>query len=147
MLTRPRPLQGPDDDVFWAHVARRALRLQRCPACDLVRYPPAPCCPECLGTEARWERVCGTGRLVSWARFRRGYFPELPPPYVVVVVELAEGPLMVGNLDDLDGTAADRLAVDAPLRLVYEDCLFEDGTPGVLPQWEPASPTTEEDGT
>lgn len=142
MRTRPNPLRSPDDDVFWAHVACRELRLQRCPACDRFRYPPAPCCPECLGADVVWERVSGRARAVSWVRFHRAYFPALPPPYVVVSVELEEGPLMVGNLDD---DAAARLTVGAPLRLVFEDCRFEDGSPGVVPQWELARPTTEEE--
>jgi uncharacterized protein len=131
--TRPRPLPGLDDDVFWGHVARGELRLQRCRRCDRFRYPPAPCCPGCLEADAEWAPVSGRGRAVSWVRFHRGYFPTLSPPYVVVAVEVEEGPLMIGNLDD---DAAVRLSVGAPLHVVFEDCVLEDGTPFVVPQWK-----------
>ena len=119
--------------MFWSHVARGELRLQRCVRCDRFRYPPAPCCPACLAADAEWAPVSGRGRLISWVRFHREYFPTLPPPYVVVAVELEEGPLMIGNVDD---EARGRLSVGAPLRLVLESCALEDGSPFVVPQWQ-----------
>jgi uncharacterized OB-fold protein len=70
--------------------------------------------------------------LLSWARFQRQYFSSLPAPYVVAVVALDEGPLMVGNIDDASVAA---LHADAPVRVAFEECQLEDGTPFVIPQW------------
>jgi uncharacterized OB-fold protein len=129
---RPSPVPSPDDEVFWAHAARRELRLQRCSLCDRLRYPPAPCCPECLSRAADWIAVSGFGRLLTWARFHRTYFVGLPAPYVVAVVELDEGPLMTGNVDDesLPRRAGTRM------RVVFRDAPLEGGGTIVLPQWE-----------
>jgi uncharacterized protein len=130
---RPRPVMSPDDEWFWAHANRHELRLQRCVSCGRYRYPPAPCCPECLGDRAEWTAVSGHGQLLTWTRFHRTYFLGLPAPYVVVVVELDEGPLMVGNTHDelLDPRSGTRM------RVVFEEHEVEGGGSVSLPQWEP----------
>lgn len=145
MLRRPAPVASPDDDVFWQHVRQRRLMLQRCEECSRVRYPPAPCCPSCLSEAATWSPVSGRGEVVSWITFRKQYFPALPAPYVVVAVQLEEGPLMFGNVES---SHADTLRAGTPVRVTFEDCLLDDGTPFVVPQWRPeeaAAPARPED--
>ena len=132
---RPGPVRSPDDEMFWEYAARRELRLQRCSACGRFRYPPAPCCPECLSDEVEWVAVSGRARLLTWARFHRTYFPGLPAPYVVAVVELDEGPLMTGNVEE----EALPLRAGASMRVVYQECAVEDGGTITLPQWEPCA--------
>jgi uncharacterized OB-fold protein len=79
--------------------------------------------------------AAGSGRIVSWTRFHRQYFPELPPPYLVVSVALDEGPMVVGNL--LGDQAVDP-TVGAPVRLCLQP--VDTGTGRIdLPQWEPAT--------
>jgi uncharacterized OB-fold protein len=134
MLTRPRPVETPDDTTFWAHVAEGELRLQRCDSCGRLRYPPAPCCPACLCEDAEWAQVAGLGTLLSWVTMRRQYFPTLPTPYVVGAVQLDEGPIMYGNLDM---RYASRLRAGLQVEAVLENCRLEDGTPFVVPQWRP----------
>jgi uncharacterized OB-fold protein len=134
MLTRPAPLRTPEDGVFWDHLRGRELRLQRCDGCGRLRYPPAPCCPDCLSADATWTPVSGRGTLLSWVTMRRQYFSTLPVPYVVVAVVLEEGPIMFGNLD-LDAP----LQAGTPVELVLEECVTEAGEPLTLPQWRAAS--------
>jgi uncharacterized OB-fold protein len=55
-----------------------------------------------LSESFEWERLSGHGTLLSWVVFHRRYFPELPPPYTVAAVELAEGPILIANLLDVD---------------------------------------------
>lgn len=136
---RPSPVMSPDDEAFWAYTARRELRLQRCAPCGRFRYPPAPCCPRCLSGAAEWTAVSGRGRLLTWARFHRSYFPGLPAPYVVAVLELDEGPLMTGNVED--GVLPQRAG--APMKVVFQECPTDGGGTITLPQWEPCSETTE----
>ena len=40
--------------------------------------------------------------MLSWTTFRRGYFAEYPPPHTVVALELAEGPLFISCLVDIE---------------------------------------------
>lgn len=136
MVIRPNPVLSPDDEIFWAHAARRELRLQRCAGCGTFRYPPAPCCAECLSVESAWVAVSDRGRVLTWARFHRTYFPGLPAPYVVAVVELDDGPLMTGNVEN---GAAEHLRAGAPVRVVFEEYAVEGGGTLTLPQWEPCT--------
>jgi len=134
MLTRPAPMRAADDSVFWAYLRDGELRLQRCDGCGRLRYPPAPCCPGCLAPDATWTPMSGRGAVLSWVTMHRQYFPTLPVPYVVVAVQLEEGPIMFGNLDQ-DAP----LRAGAPVRLVLERSVTEAGEPLTLPQWRVAS--------
>lgn len=96
--TRPRPVRGVYEDVFWQHVAGCELRLQRCTDCGAWRYPPGPVCPDCLSDACTWTPLAGRGRLLSWVMFQRKYFDAFPPPHRVVAVETDEGPILLGNL-------------------------------------------------
>ncbi|MEA2179649.1 MAG: hypothetical protein QOG77_2946 [Solirubrobacteraceae bacterium] len=99
----PRPTR--QNEPFFAGLAERRLELQRCLACGHARYPVAPACPRCGSTDARWDRLPGTGAVHSWIRYRRSYLPEFEPlmPYVVVCVALDDGPRMFGRLTGTDG--------------------------------------------
>lgn len=140
-IRRPAPLRGLFEDVFWRHLGDGRMCLQRCDLCSSWRYPAAPCCPRCGAEESTWMPVAGRGQIVSWTRFHRKYFPEMPPPYLVVSVALEEGPMVVGNLL---GDQMATPAIGAPVRLRLQP--VEAGTSQLnLPQWEPvAAANTEE---
>ncbi|HVV94772.1 MAG TPA: OB-fold domain-containing protein [Hyphomicrobiales bacterium] len=115
MAEGPR-LYSPYDEPMWQSASEGALKLQRCAGCGRFRYPPGPCCPACLSTEATWEAVSGRGRVLSWTTFHRQYLPAYPAPTTCVAVELEEGPIFIANVDAVDAAA---LRVDAPVELIY----------------------------
>ncbi|MBO0688176.1 MAG: OB-fold domain-containing protein [Candidatus Dormibacteraeota bacterium] len=141
-LVRPRPRQDFYEVPFWEHVEQRRLSLQRCSACGRFRYPPGPVCPDCLGDGFEWVPLRGAGRLISWVVFHRQYFPELPVPYHVGAVEVAEGPILIANLVHLDGVEP---RLDLPVRVTYETARDHEGRRWTIyqfepgPQWEPDS--------
>lgn len=109
----PSPV-GPNAE-FYAFLARGELRLQRCSACGAFRHPPRHRCAQCGSLDATWQPVSGRGRLFSWTVTHRPVDPAFTPPYVVAVVELEEGPRLVGNTrDDVE------LALDAPVVVEIE---------------------------
>lgn len=115
-LTPPRIL-GLYDPPFWDLLKDTGrLHLQRCTDCGSFRYPPGPCCPDCLSDAAEWAPCAGTGTLLSWVTFRKTYLPAYPAPYNVIAVRLTEGPVIVSNLVD-DPEPGARI-IDAPVRLV-----------------------------
>jgi uncharacterized OB-fold protein len=99
----PAALMPPQSRQTAPH--REALRegrlvLQACDDCGRLRHPVAPVCPYCGGRAFGWRHLSGAGSVHSWVRFHRSYLAEFEPlmPYVVLCVELAEGPRMFGRL-------------------------------------------------
>ncbi|MCL8209264.1 MAG: OB-fold domain-containing protein [Actinomycetia bacterium] len=131
---RPAPVRGLFEEPLWAYVRQGELRLQRCRACGRFMYPPAPVCAACWSEALEWVPVGGGGRVVSWTRFHRTYFPELPAPYVVAAVELDEGPIVIA--DTMPTNWAPRIG--QRVRLVFDAEPDGDGPP--LFHWAAASP-------
>ena len=113
------------------------LRLQRCDACGHIRYPISTICPTCLSGDAAWVRVSGRGHVLTYAIFDRAYHPsrEGRIPYVVALVQLEEGPRMLGDL--VDAAPAD-VTVDAPLVVTFDRA--PDGS-FAIPRWRLARGT------
>lgn len=109
---------SPYDVPMWESIAARAMKLQKCASCGQLRYPPGPACPNCLGTDSTWVPISGAGHVLSWTTFHRQYLPAYPPPSTVLAVKLAEGPIMVANIDAAE---VSRLAVDLPVTITYAD--------------------------
>jgi uncharacterized OB-fold protein len=116
---------------FWDAVQKRELRLQKCGGCGHVWYPPGPVCPECLSEDWAFVPMSGRGRVVAWTEFHRQYFPDLPVPYLVVSVALDEGPLLIGNIQDV---GPDAIRLDLPVEAAFEAALGKDGE-WLIVQW------------
>jgi len=77
-----------EHQAFWAHCAQRRLCLQRCNGCDAWRHPPAPVCPHCGSTDARWQDVAGAACLFSYTVVHHAASEALRAavPYNIAVV-------------------------------------------------------------
>jgi uncharacterized OB-fold protein len=129
----PLPEPGPDAREFWDGCGRHELRLRRCADCARARFAPRPACPWCGSLAGTWFTASGRGRVFTWTVVHRPTLPAFEPllPYVAVLVELDEGPFLVGRLRGCD-PAAPR----AGLAVRVE---FEDVGGGVsLPHWRVA---------
>jgi hypothetical protein len=103
---------------FWTGGARGELRILRCAACRRWVHPPVDACPACAGRLAP-ETASGRGTVFTFTINRQAYHPEVPPPYVIAIVELAEQaglrvPTNVVNCDP------ERVACGMPVRVVFE---------------------------
>ena len=118
---QPLPVVHPDNAGFWAALKSHELRLQRCRDCKTLRYPVSPVCYNCLSYEADWERLSGKATLGSWIVVEQATgnpaWQEVVP-YVVALVNLAEGPRLTTNIIGID---ADKLKYGTPLEIVYHD--------------------------
>lgn len=117
-IERPLPKITPLDAPFWAHARENVLAIQYCDACGDGHFPPLPVCPKCLGPDQSWRPVSGDARLESWVVFHHGYWDGLKEalPYMVCLVELAEGPIFLSNLVGDQSEARH----GAPLRVTFE---------------------------
>ena len=119
------------DETYWDYCSRGELRLQHCVDCGSWQFPPGLRCNTCLSTDLRWEPVSGRAVAWSWLRMHRKYFadPAFTPPYLVTMVQLAEGPRMISSIQ----APARDPRVGEDLRLVFDD--VEDANGHRLPRF------------
>ncbi|TIC79785.1 bifunctional MaoC family dehydratase N-terminal/OB-fold nucleic acid binding domain-containing protein [Crenobacter intestini] len=99
-----RPLPGVSDDnrFFWDGLKERKLKIQRCTACNTLRHPPGPACPDCHSLASDSVEVSGRGRIYSYSVVHHPTLPGVPQPNPVGLIELAEGVRVVAGLVDVD---------------------------------------------
>src|SRR3989304_782283 len=79
----------------------------KCASCGTVTTPPQMVCPKCAGTDLAVHQLEGQGKIRTFTTvFVAAEGREDEVPYVIVIVELAEGPWIMGNLDGIDPKAA-----------------------------------------
>jgi uncharacterized OB-fold protein len=106
-------------EFYGQAAATGVVHLQRCDACATWRHPPRILCAVC-GSEAwSWQPISGRGRVFTWTITHRATDPAFAEhmPYAIVVVEMEEGPRLVGNLLEL---APSELRVDLPVHVVLD---------------------------
>jgi uncharacterized OB-fold protein len=100
-----RPVPGPDtlSAEFWDAASRGELLIQECPVCGHRQFYPRLLCTEC-GATPEWKAASGRGTVHTFTVVRKNLAPPFDrlSPYVVAVVELAEGPRMMGNVTHCD---------------------------------------------
>ncbi len=131
MASRPAPTIGPDTEFFWNGLREHKLLIQRCNGCGALRHPPRPMCPKCQSLDWDTIEASGRGTVYSYVMPHEPRFPFLDYPYIVVLVELAEGIRVVSNLCDID--PAD-VTVGMDVEVFYQ--AFDDDL--VLHQFRPA---------
>lgn len=116
----PRPLPEPDRETapFWAAMNEGRLAFQQCVACDTIRYPVGPLCPNCHTFETRWVTSSGNGSVFSYTVVRHQTHPSFPVPYTILVVEMEEGPRVVARLEAAEGMP---VYIGMPVRVDFED--------------------------
>ena len=73
----------------------------RCKGCQTLAFPPLGVCLDCGGTDLEPIEITGKGAIRTFTVIRVA--PEgRRPPYVVAMVELEQGPWVIGNLVDID---------------------------------------------
>ena len=130
MPKRLAPSISPDTAFFWNGLRDQKLLVQRCTGCGALRHPPRPMCPKC--NSLAWDTLesSGRGSVHSWVMPQHPRFPFLEYPYIVVLVELAEGVRLVSNLREV---APGEVRVGMPVQVFYET--FDDDL--VLHQFRP----------
>jgi uncharacterized protein len=117
---KPLPKPAPESLPFWAAAKKHRLELPHCNACQKFWFPPSQSCPHCLSTDFAFQAVSGRGKVFSFVTFHRVYHPAFANevPYVVALVELAEGPRLLSNIV---GIKPDAVTCDMPVNVVFDD--------------------------
>ncbi len=115
---KPLPKPSPTSRPFWEAAKRHELQIQRCAACHDYIYYPRTRCPKCFSDQLSWERVSGWGKVYSYTVVRRAssrMFADAP--YVLAIVELAEGPRMTTNVV----APPYQVRVEMPVQVFFDD--------------------------
>jgi len=79
----------------------------KCSTCGAVTTPPVMVCRECAGQDMAVVELKGIGTIRTFTSvFVAAEGRESECPYIIVLVELDEGPWLMGNLDGIDPKAA-----------------------------------------
>lgn len=130
-----KPLPQPDDvnHPYWNAGAEGRLVIQQCPRCNHRQFYPRALCTQC-GEGPEWMDCTGRGTVHTFTIVRqmgmRPFRDELP--YVVAMIELEEGPLVMGNVTDCD---PEEVRIGAPVGVHFVRAADDVG----VPYWHLAS--------
>ena len=122
MTTTPRPYIPDTEGLnreFFQRAAGGILHLQRCADCSHFRFPPRNYCARCHSGAWDWIPSPAVGALASWVTSHFSLDPGWVDcvPYTTAVVELDEGPRLLGAIRDIK---PDDFRIGLPVALVLE---------------------------
>ncbi len=128
----PPPLADAITLPFWEAASEHRLVVQRCTACQHLRHPPAPVCPECRSADSDWRQLSGRGEVYTYTSVHRPIAAGQELPFVVAVIALedAGGLRMISNVV---GVSPDEVEIGLPVELVWEDMSAELAIPRFRP--------------
>jgi len=143
-LRMMEPPVGPESAEFWEATRDGRLLVQWCTACDKVIFYPRAFCPGCgrtaVGEGGEWRTASGKATIHSFtiehnpaatgATFSGG------EPYVVALVELAEGPRLLSNIVGVPPAA---VTCEMPVKVVFDDVAEGISLPKFAPRDAPAA--------
>ena len=92
-----------DFKAYNAALKRNELLGLRCKDCGTITVPPKMACRECTSQDMEIIELKGSGKIQTFTTVYsapEGRQDELP--YTIVLVELDEGPWIMGNLVDIN---------------------------------------------
>jgi uncharacterized protein len=125
--TRPLPVPDGDTKPYWDAAKEHRLVIQRCDDCQSAIFYPRSICPHCMSDRIQWTEASGRGVVYSFTVVRRApaQFAE-DTPYVVALVDLAEGVRMMSNVV---GCAPSAVRIGAPVEVTFDDVTPEISLP------------------
>ena len=79
----------------------------KCQACGTINVPPKMVCRQCTSPDMEIVELKGTGKIQTFTTVNvASEGRESECPYTIVLVELDEGPWIMGNLGDIDPAEA-----------------------------------------
>jgi uncharacterized OB-fold protein len=75
----------------------------KCRACGAITVPPKMVCRQCASPDMAVIELKGSGKVITFTTvFVAAEGREAEVPYVIVMVQLEDGPWMMGNLEGID---------------------------------------------
>lgn len=137
MYKKPLPKLTDVSEKYWRSARNHEFLLQKCENCGETIYYPRMVCPKCLSSHLGWIRASGRGTVYSYSIVNRPPSKEFSEdvPYILALVELAEGPKMITNIVNCE---PGKVEIGMKVEVVFDD-VTEDIS---LPKFKPASPSS-----
>lgn len=131
---KPLPELHPEVEPFFRGGMRSELLIKRCGDCGTFQHYPRIICGNCLSKNTIWIRASGKGTVYSYTityqNLARGWREEVP--YVLALVDLAEGVRLMTNIVECDPKA---VYVGMPVDVTWER-VSEEGI--AIPKFRPS---------
>ena len=105
---------------YWEAAREKRLVVQECLSGRRQWHPPLPRCPHCHAAGPGWRQVSGDGTIYTYTVVRHPthYAFAGKVPYILAIVELAEGPRLVTAIT---GAAPEEIRGGQPVRAVFRE--------------------------
>jgi len=128
-----RPTVDTDSQAWWQAIQDRRLLINTCGACGRHSLYVRPFCPHCWGEDVTLTPASGRATLYTWSVIHQNAAPfDARTPYVVAMVDLAEGPRLMTVIEDCP---IEELRPDLELTIAFRD--DDDGF--TVPVFRPAT--------
>ena len=129
-----RPAASRDTAFFWDGINAHELRIQKRPD-GTLQHPPAPALWNDKDVPTDYVVANGKGTVFSFVVHHAPQVPGRTLPFVIALVELAEGVRMLGELRGIDPA---KVEIGMDVRATYIDFpAGESGPAWTLYAWEP----------
>jgi uncharacterized OB-fold protein len=99
---RPAPTLTAESEFFWQAAAQGLLVGQACNACQRLRHPPRPMCPNCGSLDWTVVPLSGRGTIYSFSIIHHPQNPAFDYPVLAALIDLDEGIRIVSNIVDCE---------------------------------------------
>ncbi|OPY92839.1 MAG: hypothetical protein A4E73_00717 [Syntrophaceae bacterium PtaU1.Bin231] len=114
-----------NDHSYQQFIREEFIMGSRCRTCGALSLPPRPFCVSCFNQDQEWVRFRGVGTLAAFTSIvvapptmaKEGFGRN--NPYVVGIVDLEEGPRIVGRIIRLDPQKPDGIRIGSPLQAEF----------------------------
>lgn len=117
MTAAPLPTLTESAAPYWQAATEGRFVLPRCRACQRFHHHPRAWCPYCWSTDLEWDEPSGGGTVLTYTVVHQPPSPAFTAPYVLAIIELAEGPRMMANVI---GCSPEDVRVGTPVTVTFE---------------------------
>lgn len=104
---------------YFAALKENHLKGLKCVDCGAITVPPKATCELCSSADLEVTSLTGEGVIKTFTVIRVA--PEgLQAPYIVVLVELEEGPWLMGNLEGIEPDQASMQLIGKRVQLRHK---------------------------
>ncbi len=121
---KPLPVIDNESRPFWDGCRDGKLMLQHCAECGAWVFYPRVLCTACHSERLEWSEASGEGVIYSFTVCHRPAGPTFnhEVPYVVALIDLAEGPRMISNIVGAD---PESVRIGQRVRVTFEKATDE----------------------